>query len=161
MKTILLSLTMLFFSIAVKAQVTRVNLQAAGLTCSMCSNAINKALRSLDMVTGVDADIRTYSFTIFFKPNSIVNFDQLRKKVEKAGFSVTSFTAIIHFENVAIRNGQPVLVGNQTLLFANTPDQLLNGDKPVKILNPGFVPTKQLKRNTSLLTAPNTYHAAI
>jgi copper chaperone CopZ len=144
-----------------KAQVSKVTLQAAGLTCSMCSNAINKALKSLDCVADVDADIKTYSFEISFKPNSVVDFDQVRKKVEKAGFSVTSFIAIIHFDNVTVKNSEPVLIGNQTFLFTNTRDQLLNGDKPVKVLNPGFVSIKENKRKRILLTAPNTYHATI
>jgi copper chaperone CopZ len=161
MKTILLLSLALIFSIGTKAQVSKVTLQAAGLTCSMCSNAINKALRSLDYVAEVEADIKTYSFGISFKPNSVVDFDQLRKKVEKAGFSVTSFIATIHFDNLFIKNSQPVMIGHQTFLFTNTSDQLLNGYKPVKILNPGFVSTKGNKRKPLLTTAPNTYHASI
>jgi copper chaperone CopZ len=144
-----------------KAQVSKVTLQAAGLTCSMCSNAINKALRTLDCVANVEAEIKTYSFEISFKPNAAVDFDQLRKKVEKAGFSVTSFIAIIHFDNVVIRNSQPVLIGDKTFLFTSTPDQLLNGDKPVKILNQGFVAPKENKRKPFLTPAANTYHATI
>jgi hypothetical protein len=112
-------------------------------------------------VANVEADIKTYSFEISFKANSTVDFDQIRKKVEKAGFSVTSFIAIVHFDNLAIKNSQPVLIGNTTFLFTNTPDQLLNGDKPVKILNPGFVSTKENKRKTLSTPAPNTYHATI
>ena len=161
MKTIFLSSVILLLSIATEAQVSKVTLQAAGLTFSMCSNAIHKALKSLECVADVDADIKTYSFDISFKPNSIVNFDLVRKKVEKAGFSVTSFIAIIHFDNVAIKTNQPILVGDKTFLFINIQDQLLNGKKPVKILNPGFVSTKENKRKALLTTAPNIYHATI
>ncbi len=161
MKTILLLSFTIALSLVTTAQVKKVTLQAAGLTCSMCSNAINKALKSLEYVADVDADIKTYSFEITFKPNSVVDFDQVRKKVEKAGFSVTSFIAIIHFDNQVMKNSQPVLIGNQTFLFTNTADQLLNGDKAVKILNQGFVSTKENKRKTILTTAPNTYHATI
>ena len=54
----------LLISLMSQAQVNKVTLQASGLTCSMCSNAINKALRSLDFVADVDADFKTYSFEI-------------------------------------------------------------------------------------------------
>ena len=160
MKTILFLITVAL-SIATKGQVTKVTLQAAGLTCSMCSNAINRALKTLDCVADVDADIKTYSFDISFKANSIVDFDQVRKKVEKAGFTVTSFIATIRFDNVTVKKSQPVLVGDKTLLFTNTPDQILNGYRPVRILNPGFVSGKENKRNPLLTTAPKTYHATI
>lgn len=161
MKTVLLLSITIVLSVLTSAQVSKVTLQAAGLTCSMCSNAINKALKSVDYVADVDADIKTYSFAISFKPNSVVDFDQLRKKVEKAGFSVTSFIAVIHFDNVRVKTNQPVVIGDKTLFLANTPNQVLNGARPVKILNPGFVSTKENKRKTILTTAPKTYHASI
>ena len=81
------------FSLATNAQVTKVSLQASGLTCSMCSNSINKALKTLDFVLKVDADIKTYTFEILFKPNSNVDFDMIKKKVENAGFTVSGFVA--------------------------------------------------------------------
>ena len=78
MKTILLSIAIIF-SVTTHAQVKSVSLQASGLTCSMCSNSINKALKTLDFIEKVDADIKTYTFKISFKPNSVVDFDLIRK----------------------------------------------------------------------------------
>lgn len=80
---------------ATKARVTKVYLQASGLTCSMCSNSINKALKTLDFIDKVDADIKNYTFEISFKANSIVDFDKIKKKVEDAGFSVPDFVATL------------------------------------------------------------------
>ena len=160
MKTFLFFIT-IALSVATRGQVSKVTLQAAGLTCSMCSNAINKALKTLDCVADVDADIKTYSFDISFKPNSMVDFDLLKKKVEKAGFTVTSFIVMIHFDNVAVKSSQPVIIGDKTFLFSSIQNQLLNGYKAVRILNPGFVSPKEIKRNPLLTTAPKTYHATI
>ncbi|MGO8056378.1 heavy-metal-associated domain-containing protein, partial [Rhizobium leguminosarum] len=78
-------------SMVSKAQVTKVSLQASGLTCSMCSNSIHKALKTLDFVDKVDADIKTYTFEISFKTNSKVDFNLIKKKVEGAGFTVSGF----------------------------------------------------------------------
>ena len=74
------------FSVATNAQVTSVSLQASGLTCSMCSNSINKALKTLDFVLRVDADIKTYTFEIVFKPNANVDFDMIKEEGGKGRF---------------------------------------------------------------------------
>ena len=139
-----------FFSFAAKAQVTKVSLQASGLTCSMCSNAINKAIKSLEFVDKVDANIKNSTFDISFKQNAVVDFDKLKKKVEDAGFFVASFTADIQFDNVAIANDVHVNVGTNDFHFMNVKDQTLSGNKKIKILNKGFIPAKEYKKNVSL-----------
>jgi copper chaperone CopZ len=149
------------FSVATNAQVTRVSLQASGLTCSMCSNSINKALNTLDFVLKVEADIKTYTFEIFFKPNSNVDFDMIKKKVENAGFTVSGFVATILFNDVQVLNSLPVTIEDKTFLFVNVKDQLLNGVKKVKVLDKGFVSPKEYKRNAFPVSSPRTYYATI
>ena len=128
-------------------QVTRVSMQASGLTCSMCSNAINKSLKTVDFVEKVTPDIETSTFEITFKSGSKVDFDLLKKKVEDAGFFVSKFVASVDFNNTTIRAGQPVIVGDKTFQFVNAKEGMLNGTKPVRILNKGFVSTKEFKKN--------------
>ena len=149
------------FSLATNAQVTKVSLQASGLTCSMCSNSINKALKTLDFVLKVDADIKAYTFEISFKTNSNVDFDMIKKKVENAGFTVSGFVATILFNNIQVINSQPVTIGDKTFLFENMKDQSLNGAKEVKVLDKGFVSPKEYKRNAFPISSPRTYHATI
>lgn len=149
------------FSMVTNAQVTKVSLQASGLTCSMCSNSINKALKTLDFVLKVDADIKTYTFEILFKTNSNVDFDMIKKKVENAGFTVSGFVATILFNNIQVINSQPVTIGDKTFLFENMKDQSLNGAKEVKVLDKGFVSPKEYKRNAFPISSPRTYHATI
>jgi copper chaperone CopZ len=148
-------------SLSVEAQVSSVSLQASGLTCSMCSNAINKALKTLDFISGVDADIKTYTFEISFKTNSIVDFDMIRKKVESAGFTVCAFYANLHFSNVEIKADEPVVIAGRTFLFVNTKDKILNGDRKIKIMDKGFVSAKEYKRNTYPVLSPQTYHITL
>ena len=66
----LLIVFLLLFFIKADEQVTKVSLQASGLTCSMCSNAINKSLKSLDVVENVKADVSASTFEISFKSGS-------------------------------------------------------------------------------------------
>ena len=98
----LFTLGMFLFSIAAFAQVTSLSLQASGLTCSMCSNAINKSLQSLSFVEQVTANISNSTFDILLKPGSQVDFDQLKKKVQDAGFFVANLSAKFDFKNVVI-----------------------------------------------------------
>jgi len=149
------------FSAATNAQVTKVSLQASGLTCSMCSNSIFKALKTLDFVDNVDADIKTYTFEISFKENSNVDFDMIKKKVEGAGFAVSGFVATILFKNVRVMNGQPITIEDKTFYFVNTNDQAVNGARKVKVLDKGFVSPKEYKRNAFPVSAPRTFHATL
>jgi copper chaperone CopZ len=147
MKNIFLLLAMVF-SMAATAQVTEVHLQASGLTCSMCSNAINKALKTLDFVDKVEANMKRYTFTISFKEGSTVDFDRIRRKVEDAGFSVSAFTATIYLNNVQVLNNQPITIGNHRLVFVNSKSEALTGFRQVTVLDKGFVPPKEYKRNS-------------
>jgi hypothetical protein len=127
----------------------------------MCSNAINKALRTLDFVLKVNADIKTYTFEISFKPNSTIDFDMIQKKVTGAGFTVCAFVADIYFNNVEVRNNQPVIIQDKTFLFVNTKDQVLSGNKKVKIMNEGFVLPKEYKKSSFLELSPQAYHVSL
>ena len=86
---------LLLFSGLANAQVKTVTIQASGLTCSMCSNSIFKALKTLDFVEKVDPNIKTSSFDISFKPGADIDFDKLKAKVEGAGFFVANLTLLI------------------------------------------------------------------
>jgi copper chaperone CopZ len=160
MKTIFLFIG-IALSMATKAQVTTVSLQASGLTCSMCSNAINKALKTLDFVDEVNGDIKTYTFEVSFKANSKVDFDKIKMKVEKAGFSVSGFVATIHFNNIQVENNQPVTIGDKTFVFINVKGQSLHGVKQVKVLDKGFVSPKEYKTYAFSASSAGTYHATL
>ena len=163
MKTFFLIAAFLFSVSAYSQNITKVSLQASGLTCSMCSNAINKALKTLDFVDKIDANIKTSTFEISFKPNSKVDFEKLKNKVEGAGFSVAAFSATMHFNNMKVTGNQPVIVGDKTLQFVNIKDQTLNGPKTIKVIDKGFLSSKDYKKNsfTALGNGARVYHVTI
>jgi copper chaperone CopZ len=146
----------LLCSIQIKAQVTQVKLQASGLTCSMCSNSINKALQTIDYVDRVTANIKESSFDIRFKPSAIVNFDQLKKKVEDAGFFVAQMEATIVTNRIAISNDAHVDINGTMYHFLNTGDKVIEGEMHVRLLDKGFVSAKDFKRNARF-TKMNCY----
>jgi len=58
MKTLKIFLIILITSItAAKAQFTKAELQVSGLTCSMCSKATEKSLRTLGFIGDIKADL--------------------------------------------------------------------------------------------------------
>ncbi len=146
MKT-LLSAFIIFLSLSASAQVSKVTLQASGLTCSMCNNAISKALKTLPFAQSISSDIGNASFDISVKPGSKVSFDDIKKKVEGAGFSVASMKAVVHFDDQKIVNDGHINAGGMTFHFLNVKDQLLNGDKTIQILDKGFVSAKAFAKN--------------
>ncbi len=137
----------LFISFQSFAQIRTVNLQASGLTCSMCSNSINKALNTIDYVTNVKANIKNSSFEISFKPGAKIDFDLLKKKVEDAGFHVAKLTAVVNFDNEKIENDRHINLNGLVLHFLNVTDQQLNGEKTIQVLDKGFVSSKDFKKN--------------
>lgn len=149
MNKILLIIAILF-SFTVNAQVKEVTIQASGLTCSMCSNSIFKALKTLDFVDNVDANIKNSSFSITFETGARIDFDKLKAKVEAAGFFVANFTVLIYVENLAISNDTHVNVGNEIFHFLNVKDKVLSGDQTIRILDKGFVSAKEFKKNSGL-----------
>ncbi len=146
----LIIIILVFFSHTVQAQVKAVTIQASGLTCSMCSNSIFKALQTLDFVDKVDANIKTSSFEISFRPNADINFDKLKDKVEDAGFFVANFTVTCNFDKLDVSNDKHINVGNSVFHFLNVNDVVLSGEKKIRLLDKGFVSGKEFKKNSKL-----------
>ena len=142
------------------AQIKKVSLQASGLTCSMCSNAINKSLKSLSYVDKVMANIQTSTFDISFKPGVKLNFDELKKKVEDAGFFVANLNATVNFNNLAVQKDQHINYEGMTFHVLNANGQVLNGEQIIKIVDKGFVAAKTFKKNT-LLTKMDCYKTGV
>ena len=145
-------LSSLFFIAPSHAQITKATLQASGLTCSMCSNAINKSLKSLDCVAKVTANIKNSSFDISFNPGTKVGIDRLKEKVEDAGFFVASLTAAIHFDNTTVANDTHVDIDGTTFHFINVNDETITGERTIKILDKGYVTAKAFKQNSKYTT---------
>jgi copper chaperone CopZ len=131
------------------AQFTKASLQATGLTCAMCSNAINKALQKVPFIQTVDADIKNSAFNIVFKPGAIVDIDRLKTSVEDAGFSIGKLTLTGTFNDVHVFNDAHVQIGDKQFHFMSVTDQVLNGVKTVTMLDKDFLTAKAFKKVSS------------
>lgn len=146
MKKLLTGFFILVF-LQVQSQVKSLTLQASGLTCSMCSNSINKALKTINYVDKVKANISTSSFEITLKPGAVVDFDDFKKKVEDAGFSVANLTAKVEFDKASISSDHHITIDGMIFHFLNVNEQVLTGTHNIKIIDKGFVSAKEYKKN--------------
>jgi copper chaperone CopZ len=132
------------------AQVSKVTLQASGLTCSMCTNAIHKSLKGLDFVNDITVDIKNSTFLLGFKADKAVDFDKIKAAVEDAGFFVAKFYAVVNFNKVQAANDSHLTVNGLVLHFLNIKSGVLDGEKTIRLLDKGFVSNKEYKKNKGL-----------
>ena len=132
-----------------QAQFTKATLQATGLTCAMCSNAINKALQKVSFVESVNSDIKNSSFSILFKADNQVDIDALKDAVEDAGFSVGSLKLTGTFNEMKIEKDKHVKIDNENFYFLNAFSQVLNGEQTVTVVDKNFITAKQFKKYSS------------
>jgi copper chaperone CopZ len=86
--------------LGVNAQFSKASLQASGLTCSMCSKAVKNAIETVPSVEKVMVDIKNQQYNITFKSDAVINFDELSKAVEDAGFSVAALKVTANVSDI-------------------------------------------------------------
>lgn len=130
----------------VNAQITKAEITATGLTCSMCSNAINKQLKSIAEIDSVQIDLNTNTFIVFLKKGNTLAPNIFKEKVEKAGFFIGSFVVTT----------SPEILG--------TSNYILLGDKPnsqteikFQVLDKGYVTEKEFKKLSKNYKSVETY----
>lgn len=146
-KYTLFALLVTLFSVTSQAQIAKAEIQATGLTCSMCSNAINKQLKSLADVEDVAIDLNTNTFTVTLKDNNSLKPSIFKENVEKAGFFIGSLILTVKSETIAKK--PYVLV-----------DGKLNTDKAiqVQVLDKGYVTDKTFKKLSKSYKNSTTYN---
>ena len=130
------------------AQISKAEIRATGLTCSMCSNAINKQLKSLPEVVNVETDLNTNTFTVTLKENSTVSPKTFKENVEKAGFFIGSL--VLTSKAISVKNEKYIQVENKTIDL----DQVT-----FQVLDKGYVTDKEFKKLSKSLKKVATYLA--
>jgi copper chaperone CopZ len=146
MHKILMTMFMIIFGFAASAQFKTGTLQAAGLTCAMCTKAINETLKELPFIQSVKADIKNSQFVIRFKEGATVDPDALKEAVEDAGFSIAKLKLALDFNNVQVDNDSHVKIGNKTYHFLDVRSQQLDGEKTITFVDKNFVVAKEFKK---------------
>lgn len=145
MKKVFLLITCIW-AIGASAQVQKVNLQASGLTCAMCSKAIYKAVSAISFVDTVLVNIEASTYDIRFKSEATPQFDQIAKAVVDAGFSVANLTVVVNFNKQSVdKNGLLTLDGIQYKIMG-TPPTTLQGSKKLQLIGKQYMLPKDFKK---------------
>lgn len=139
----------IIFCVTANAQITKAEIIATGLTCSMCSNAINKQLKKLPEIEKVDVDLNSNTFAIYLKKDNAISPRILKESIEKAGFFVGSMIVTLDLEN-------PKITENPNFIFLDTKSQ--KGEKRFKILDKGYLVMKDFKKLSKTYANSATYN---
>lgn len=157
LKYFLCTLTAILVFANAEAQITKAEIVATGLTCSMCSNAINKQLKSLTEVDSVVIDLNTNTFVVHLKKEAIISPRILKEKVEKAGFFVGSMIVTMKFDNADISENNKIEKEGVALVIVDSNSKVLNGETKAKIMDKGYVTQKEYKKLTKSLSKIPSY----
>lgn len=133
------------------AQIKSATLVASGLTCSMCSKAIYKALEALPVVQNVAVDIEKSSYKMTFKEGNI-SPDDIKSAVENAGFFVASLQLHGTFGGSIVGKDTHLDLNGSTYHFVGVKDQTLNGEKTITIVDRSYLPNKERKKHSNKTT---------
>jgi len=150
------------------AQIQSVSIQASGLTCSMCSRAIYKALLKVPAVSDVKEDIEHASYHVQFSDPSKVSPDKLQKAVTGAGFSVAWMEVKANFNNTEVASDSSLKINDLIFNFVDIRKQTLNGERELLIVDKDYLLEKDRKKYPgSYQTKPvagdrgNTFHVTL
>ena len=146
MKKMISVFVLAFVTIALNAQFTKASLQASGLTCAMCSKAVKVALEKVSFVKEVKVNIKNQQYAVAFKENSNPNFDELKKAVEDAGFSVASLKVTGNFSDVRVEKDKHVQLDGKNFHFVSSSSKVLNGEQTFTIVDKNFISAKDYKK---------------
>jgi len=132
-------------------QISKAELQVNGLTCSMCSRATETSLKSLGFIQTITPDLNRNIFVLTFKRGQQVNIDQIRDKVEDAGFSIGDLSATINFNRTVIDEAGMAQLGNMAFKFTNARSRVLDGPVTARILDKNFISPSAFKKNAAQL----------
>ena len=148
MKTIYVLITsiVLMFSLNSNAQIVKAEIRATGLTCSMCSNAINKQLKTLPEVVNVETDLNTNTFTVTLTEGNNLSPKVFKEKVEKAGF----------FIGTLVITAKPETITKSPYILVN--DKATNGmEIQFQVVDKGYVTEKEFKKLSKSYKNVETY----
>jgi copper chaperone CopZ len=145
MKKIIIA-ALLLLSAPAFSQIKSASLIASGLTCSMCSKSIYKALSKVASVKSIDVDVEKSAFTIAFKEDANIVLDDIKKAVLDAGFSVASMKVTAQFNNADVYNDAHIALGGSTFHFLDVQKQTLQGEKTFTVVDKNFLPNSAHKK---------------
>ncbi len=122
------------------AQIKSAEVLASGLTCSMCSKAIFKALSTLDFVDTVKVNIETSVYQLFFKKDKLVKIEGIRDAVYDAGFAIDKLSITADWKDKTAVNDLVFSDLGYQFKWQTKVNKTLSSNQKVFIMNKGIQP---------------------
>jgi copper chaperone CopZ len=135
-------------------KITKAEVQVNGLTCSMCSKATETSLQTLGFIDSVTPDLNRNVFVLSFKADQQVDIDQIRDKVEDAGFSIGTLSATMTFKNTVINENGIAQADGKVYQFVNTKNTTLDGPVTAQVIDKDFISSSAFKKKAAVLKSP-------
>lgn len=159
LKLILIACLVLITSTKSYSQISKAEIMATGLTCSMCSNAINKQLKATVGVDSVSTDLNTNTFTVYFKKESKIMPKVLKEGVEKAGFFIGSLVITVPTESLKMAEDKTISLNGFTFVLLDEKLKNSNGETKVRVYDKGYVTQKEHKKLLKTFSKTASYSA--
>lgn len=151
-KSILTLFIAMLMSSSAFANFVSAKVKVTGVTCSMCSNSVHKALSSLSFIDKINVDLENAEFTLTFKSNEKVVMDEIRNKIEGAGFSVGQLIADFKFNDLHVTKDLHYDFEGNTYHFVNVDNKHLNSIASIRFVDKGLTSAKEHKKYVGLTT---------
>lgn len=153
LKLALIFLVISVLSIETKAQYRSASVGIDGLTCSMCSNSVEKLIRQLDFVASVKMDLNTTTAQVTFRPGKKVSMADLSKKVFDAGFSVRSLQALFNYESpVNAGEGKSYTYEEDEYIFVKGNELDIQGETLLTFIGKNYISQKEFTHWKSIVS---------
>lgn len=117
-----------------RAQFASATLYLNGLTCSLCSNGIERAVERLDFVETVQMNLNDNIATVVFRQDKKVVIEALVDKVLDAGFSLRLLEVDFLFHQVHVKEGCAFIWEGDEYIFVGVSETILEGEHKIKFI---------------------------
>lgn len=115
-----------------------------GLTCSMCSNSVEKLIRQLNFVEDVKMDLNNTTAQVFFRNGRKVDIHALAQKVFDSGFSVRTLQANFNVgEKVIVKEGAGFEYEGDQYILVKPSEKEIRGEITITFIGKKFLSKKE------------------
>lgn len=122
-----------------------------GLTCSLCSNNVEKMLRQLSFIEKVEMDLNELKASITFFPNQKVEINKIAQKVIDAGYSLRYLKATFYFNSLLANNNVTFHFEDNLYTFINVKEKFLNGWCEIQFIGKKYLSKKEYKNWSAII----------
>ncbi|HEY8402333.1 MAG TPA: heavy metal-associated domain-containing protein [Cytophagaceae bacterium] len=117
-----------------------------GLTCSLCSNTVEKSIEELAFVKEIKMNLNETTAYVYFKENAKVDLNKLAKKVKDAGYSLRFTKITLILEKDSVQEGEIVQSGDLQFYFISLSQPITTTSSEITLIGRDFIARKEFSQ---------------